>query len=162
MKERIDWCIKMALLNVCGVAVGARQNCFHRTGEPKTLYLGIDRHHKQMTISLRHDEGTVILKRQVSTQPAEMRAFHDKLRQQSGDSLYAPSSAQGCLPLRPMLRSVTKATGGGRAVLERPSGVKPPDRALDRGFPRCTQSNPGHAVEVETELEAFKQKLAIA
>ena len=40
-----------------------------------------------MTISLRHDEGTVILKRQVSTQPEEMPAFLDKLRQQSGDSL---------------------------------------------------------------------------
>ena len=33
------------------------------------LYLGIDKHHKQITVSIRDDQGTVILRQQVSTQP---------------------------------------------------------------------------------------------
>ena len=49
------------------------------------LYLGIDQHHKQLTISIRSDEGTVILKRQVSTQPDRVRAFLDDVRRQAGD-----------------------------------------------------------------------------
>ena len=49
------------------------------------LYLGIDQHHKQLTISIRNDEGAVILKRQVSTQPDKARAFLDDVRRQAGD-----------------------------------------------------------------------------
>lgn len=49
------------------------------------LYLGIDQHHKQMTISLRDGEGTVIRKRQVSTRPEKTRAFLDDLRAQAGE-----------------------------------------------------------------------------
>ena len=49
------------------------------------LYLGIDQHHKQLTISMRNDEGTVILKRQVSTQPDKARAFLDDVRRWAGD-----------------------------------------------------------------------------
>ncbi|MCH8841002.1 MAG: IS110 family transposase [Planctomycetes bacterium] len=49
------------------------------------LYLGIDQHHKQLTISLRNGEGNVILKRQVSTRPEKTRAFLDDVRSRSGD-----------------------------------------------------------------------------
>ena len=49
------------------------------------LYLGIDQHHKQLTISLRNDEGTVMLKRQVSTRPEKTRAFLDDVRQRAGE-----------------------------------------------------------------------------
>src|SRR5579859_3263598 len=49
------------------------------------LYLGIDQHHKQITVSIRDEEGTVILRRQVSTQPDKVRAFLDDVRRQSGD-----------------------------------------------------------------------------
>ncbi len=39
------------------------------------LYLGIDQHARQITISLRDDSGDVILARQVSTQPDKINAF---------------------------------------------------------------------------------------
>ena len=48
------------------------------------LYLGIDQHHKQITVSVRNDEGSVILKRQVSTQPDKTRAFLDDIRRHGG------------------------------------------------------------------------------
>jgi transposase len=39
------------------------------------LYLGIDQHKRQLTVNLRSEDGTVILKRQVSTQWEKVRAF---------------------------------------------------------------------------------------
>jgi transposase len=47
------------------------------------LYLGIDQHHKQITVSIRNDQGTVILRRQVSTHPEKVRAFLADVRRQS-------------------------------------------------------------------------------
>ncbi len=52
------------------------------------LYLGIDQHHKQITISLRDDGGTVIQKRQVSTRPEKTHAFLNDLRQLAGEDGY--------------------------------------------------------------------------
>lgn len=49
------------------------------------LYLGIDQHHKQITISLRNEEGSVMQRRQVSTRPEKTRAFLNELRWQSGE-----------------------------------------------------------------------------
>ncbi len=48
-------------------------------------YLGRDQHHRQITISLRNEEGTVIQRRQVSTQLEKTRAFLNELRRQSGE-----------------------------------------------------------------------------
>lgn len=39
------------------------------------LYLGIDQHRKQLTVNLRQEDGDVILRRQVSTRWADVRAF---------------------------------------------------------------------------------------
>jgi transposase len=39
------------------------------------LYLGIDQHKSQLTMNLRADDGTVVLKRQVSTQWEKVRDF---------------------------------------------------------------------------------------
>ena len=39
------------------------------------LYLGIDQHKRQLTVNLRSEDGSVILKRQVSTQWEKVRAF---------------------------------------------------------------------------------------
>ena len=39
------------------------------------LYLGIDQHKRQLTVNLRAEDGTVILKRQVSTEWEKVRAF---------------------------------------------------------------------------------------
>ena len=47
------------------------------------LYFAIDQHAKQLTVNLRNEEGTVILRRQVSTRPDMVRAFFQELQQQS-------------------------------------------------------------------------------
>jgi hypothetical protein len=39
------------------------------------LYLGIDLHRKQLTVSVRNEKGDVILRRQVSTRPERVEAF---------------------------------------------------------------------------------------
>ncbi|QEG40466.1 IS110 family RNA-guided transposase [Roseimaritima ulvae] len=49
------------------------------------LYLGIDQHAKQLTISLRNDAGDIVLKRQVSTEPKRCAEFFAKLRDKAGD-----------------------------------------------------------------------------
>src|ERR1043166_5046577 len=45
------------------------------------LYLGIDQHARQITISLRDEQGDVLLARQVSTQPEKIQAFFQQLTQ---------------------------------------------------------------------------------
>ena len=44
------------------------------------LYLGIDQHRKQLTVSIRNEVGDVTLRRQVSTEWGRVRAFFDELR----------------------------------------------------------------------------------
>ncbi|TWU25714.1 hypothetical protein [Bythopirellula polymerisocia] len=39
------------------------------------LYLGIDQHARQLTISFRNEEGDVLQARQVSTKPEKVNAF---------------------------------------------------------------------------------------
>ena len=48
------------------------------------LYLGIDQHKSQLTVNLRGEDGTVILKRQVSTQWDKVRAFFADLAESAG------------------------------------------------------------------------------
>jgi hypothetical protein len=43
------------------------------------LYLGIDQHARQITISLRDDNGDVVQARQVSTEPQKINAFFQRL-----------------------------------------------------------------------------------
>src|SRR5262249_58460608 len=43
------------------------------------LYLGIDQHARQITISLRDESGDVLQARQVSTQPEKVHAFFQQL-----------------------------------------------------------------------------------
>ena len=52
------------------------------------LYLGIDQHAKQLTISLRNDHGDVILKRQVSTEPKRCLQFLAKLQEKASEEGY--------------------------------------------------------------------------
>ena len=47
------------------------------------LYVAVDQHAKQLTVSVRNDAGDVILRRQVSTEWAKVRAFWDGIREQS-------------------------------------------------------------------------------
>jgi transposase len=44
------------------------------------LYLGIDQHRKQLTVSVRNEAGDVTLRRQVSTEWGRVRGFFDELR----------------------------------------------------------------------------------
>jgi transposase len=56
------------------------------------FYLGIDQHARQITISLRDENGDVLLARQVSTQPDKINAFFQKLTRErlgNGDSFVA-------------------------------------------------------------------------
>jgi len=56
------------------------------------LYLGIDQHARQITISLRDESGDVLQARQVSTQPERINAFFQRLtrdRLQNGESFVA-------------------------------------------------------------------------
>jgi transposase len=56
------------------------------------LYLGIDQHARQITISLRNESGDVLQARQVSTQPEKINAFFQRLtreRLQNGESFVA-------------------------------------------------------------------------
>jgi transposase len=59
--------------------------CSIKQENQKMLYLGIDQHHKQITVSIREGAGAVILRRQVSTRPEKVRAFLEGVRRQSGD-----------------------------------------------------------------------------
>ena len=45
------------------------------------LYLGIDLHRKQRTVSLRNPDGDVLLRRQVSTRWPKVEEFREELHQ---------------------------------------------------------------------------------
>ena len=47
------------------------------------LYLGIDQHKRQLTVNLRSEDGSVILKRQVSTEWERVRAFFADLAEKA-------------------------------------------------------------------------------
>jgi hypothetical protein len=56
------------------------------------LYLGIDQHARQITVSLRGETGDVLLARQGSTEPDRVRAFFGQLtrdRLRDGESFVA-------------------------------------------------------------------------
>ena len=56
------------------------------------FYLGIDQHARQITISLREENGDVLLACQVSTQPDKIKAFFHKLTRErlgNGDTFVA-------------------------------------------------------------------------
>jgi transposase len=52
------------------------------------LYLGIDLHSKQLTISLRGEDGEVLLRRQVSTRGEEPRKFLEDVARRAGEGGY--------------------------------------------------------------------------
>jgi transposase len=47
------------------------------------LYMGIDQHRKQLTVSVRDEAGNVLLRRQVSTEWKKVRAFFGELRERA-------------------------------------------------------------------------------
>jgi transposase len=51
--------------------------------DPTMLYLGIDQHRKQLTVNLRDEAGTTLLRRQVSTQWSRVRTFLAEIQSMS-------------------------------------------------------------------------------
>ena len=51
------------------------------------LYVAVDQHAKQLTVSVRNGAGDVILRRQVSTEWDRVRAFWEGLREQSPEGM---------------------------------------------------------------------------
>src|ERR1700720_1138097 len=65
------------------------------------LYLGIDQHARQITLSLRDENGDVLQARQVSTQPEKVNAFFQRFtreRLRNGESLVAVLEVCGFHP----------------------------------------------------------------
>ena len=75
---------------VYGVSrVGIAQVTIMDPGEPIMLYIGIDQHRKQLTVSVRDESGNVVIRRQVSTQWPKVRAFFTELCERAaGDGGY--------------------------------------------------------------------------
>ena len=62
------------------------------------LYFGIDQHSRQITISLRNEEGDVVQARQVSTRPEKINEFFQRLtrdRLREGESFAAVLEVSG-------------------------------------------------------------------
>ena len=49
------------------------------------LYLANDQHHKQITVSLRDEDGRVLIRRQVSTRLEKIRAFLEQVCELAGE-----------------------------------------------------------------------------
>ena len=58
MKERLSWCYEKEECNFTSPK---------HAGEPRMLYLAIDQHRKQLTVTDRNEKGDATVKRQVST-----------------------------------------------------------------------------------------------
>ena len=71
---------------------GKLLNTFLQQENSQMLYLGIDQHARQITISLRNEDGDVIQARQVSTRPEKINEFFQRLtreRLRDGESFVA-------------------------------------------------------------------------
>src|SRR5262249_22755664 len=77
------------------------------------LYLGIDQHARQITISLRDENGDVLQARQVSTQPEKVHAFFQRLTR---ERLHADESLDA-VPVG-VLESVGHIRDHGRGPVE--------------------------------------------
>lgn len=87
------------------------------------LYLGIDLHSKQLTISLRDEEGEVLLRRQVSTYGEQPREFLEGVARQAGD---AHALSEILWVNRARLLAGRKVQGVRRVVPPTPQDRRPP------------------------------------
>ena len=84
------------------------------------LYLGIDQHKRQLTVNLRNEDGSVILKRQVSTQWEKVRTFFADLAEKakSDDGFMAILEVCG---MNPWLLAMLKEYGCREIVVIQPA-----------------------------------------
>ena len=84
------------------------------------LYLGIDQHKRQLTVNLRSEDGTVILKRQVSTQWEKVRAFFADLAEKAGSEGGFMAILEVC-GMNPWLLDMLKEYGCREIVITQPT-----------------------------------------
>jgi transposase len=84
------------------------------------LYLGIDQHKRQLTVNLRNEDGTVILKRQVSTQWEKVRAFFADLAEKAGSEGGFMAILEVC-GMNPWLLDMLKEYGCREIVITQPT-----------------------------------------
>ena len=85
------------------------------------LYLGIDQHKRQLTVNLRSEDGTVILKRQVSTQWEKVRAFFADLAEKGRPEGGFLAILEVC-GMNPWLLEMLKEYGCRETVVVQPTG----------------------------------------
>ena len=108
------------------------------------LYLGIDQHARQLTVSLRGEGGDVLLARQVSTEPDRVQAFFAQLtrdRLRDGESFVAVLEVCGFNDwLIRLLRDYRlpqgdpDPAGGPEEAEDRPAGRRRPEGGRRRTF----------------------------
>lgn len=84
------------------------------------LYLGIDQHKRQLTVNLRSEDGTVILKRQVSTQWEKVRAFFADLAEKAAPEGGFLAILEIC-GMNPWLMDMLKEYGCREVVVTQPT-----------------------------------------
>jgi hypothetical protein len=99
------------------------------------LYLGIDQHRKQLSVSVRNEAGDVVLRRQVSTEWSRIRAFFDGLRQpaEPDGGFVAILGDSGFRRILVFNGSAKKPASRGRLVL--PIFSTLPNRTVQSGCP---------------------------
>lgn len=84
------------------------------------LYLGIDQHKSQLTVNLRGEDGSVILKRQVSTQGEKVRAFFSDLAEKARPEGGFLAILEVC-GMNPWLLEILKEYGCRETVVTQPT-----------------------------------------
>ena len=84
------------------------------------LYLGIDQHKRQLTVNLRGEDGSVVLKRQVSTQWEKVRAFFADLAEKAGPEGGFWAILEVC-GMNPWLLEMLQEYGCGEVVVMQPT-----------------------------------------
>lgn len=84
------------------------------------LYLGIDQHKRQLTVNLRGEDGSVLLKRQVSTRWEKVRAFFADLAEKAGPEGGFWAMLEVC-GMNPWLLEMLEEYGCGEIVVVQPT-----------------------------------------
>ena len=91
------------------------------------LYLGIDQHKRQLTVNLRSEDGSVILKRQVSTEWERVRAFFADLAGRfGGHALVLDECATSPVLVRGTAYGISEETGELCMLPPEPPPPEPP------------------------------------
>ena len=120
------------------------------------LYLGIDQHARQLTISLRDESGDVLQARQVSTQPEKVHTFFQQLAHeclQNGESFVAVLEVCGFndwliqhAPRLPLPQSDSDPTGGTQEIARRIDASAALSELLWVNRDRLLQGKPVHGL----------------